>query len=90
MFTKKKVVLTHGVPHDLSWEGGGLLGNHLVKSLSLNMSIKISISHKPGLKFNQQTGASGFNEWIDGWNIGRWTDVWENKGEMDGRMDEWI
>lgn len=31
------------------------------------MSIKISISHNPGLKFNQQAGALGFNDWIDGW-----------------------
>lgn len=67
LFTEKKVMLTHGVPDDLSWEGGSCLE-----------IIKISISHNLGLKLNQQTGASGFDEWIDGW-LKRWVDRWTGK-----------
>lgn len=67
VFTEKKVLLTHGAPDDLSWEGGSCLE-----------IIKISISHNLGLKLNQQTGPSGFDEWIDGW-LKRWVDRWTGK-----------
>lgn len=78
LFTGEKVMLTHGVPDDWSWEGGRCLEIIWSQSLSENISIKISISHNAGIKFNEQTGALGFDEWIDGW-LKRWLDRWSGK-----------
>lgn len=78
LLTGEKVMLTHGVPDDLSWEERGCLKIIWSQSLSQNISIKISNSHNPGIKFNQQTGALGFDEWIDGW-LKRWMDRWTGK-----------